>query len=248
MSQTSIPEDVKQRIKASYDTIAPKYNEWTQLHIPLRLEYVEKLFELLSSAPSLASSPDPAPQPHFLELGCGAGLPITQKLLLSSPYPEARVTANDISSTQIELARSNLRGVTGGRDRDADADADAGTSERLTLVEGDMAKLVFPDASFDAVLAFYSLIHLPRAEQTDMIGKIARWLKPGGYLVANFAEREGEAIVKEKWLGENDWMFWSGWGKDRTLGIIAESGLEVVVSDLRTDAVDASFLWVIARR
>ncbi|KAI1467550.1 S-adenosyl-L-methionine-dependent methyltransferase [Daldinia caldariorum] len=248
MSPTTIPKDVKERIKASYDAIAQKYNRWTQLHTPLRLEYVEKLFELLSTTPTPGPGPSPVPasQPHFLELGCGAGLPITQKLLLSSPYPEARVTANDISGTQIELARSNLLlGVTEGG---GDADADAGTSERLTLVEGDMTELVFPAASFDAVLALYSLIHLPRAEQTDMLGKIARWLKPGGYLVANFAERGEEAIVKEKWLGENDWMFWSGWGKDETLKIIAESGLEAVVSDVRTDVVDASFLWVIARR
>ncbi|KAI1479950.1 S-adenosyl-L-methionine-dependent methyltransferase [Daldinia eschscholtzii] len=228
MSQINVPKDVKERIKSSYDAIAQKYNEWTRQHTPLRLEFVTKVFELLSSSPH-------SQQPHFLELGCGAGLPITQKLL---SYPEARVTANDISTTQVKLARSNLLGY---------GEENAGNEERLTLLEGDMTKLSFPDQSFDAVFAFYSLIHLPREEQTEMIGKISRWLKPGGYLVANFAEHDSEAIVMDKWLDKDDWMFWSGWGKEKTLSIIEEAGLEVVESDIRMDVVDVSFLWVIAR-
>lgn len=229
MSQTNVPEDVKERIKASYDIIAPKYNEWTVKHIPLRQEYAAKVFEFLSVSGS-------SQRPRFLELGCGAGLPITQKLL---SCPEAHVTANDISTTQIELARNNLLGA---------AEENAGNSGRLTLIEGDMTKLSFADQSFDAILAFYSLIHLPRTEQTEMIRKIALWLKPGGYLVANFADSDMEAVVKEKWLDKNDWMFWSSWGKDETLKIIEEVGLKVVVSDVRKDEVNSSFLWVVGKR
>ncbi|KAI0852871.1 S-adenosyl-L-methionine-dependent methyltransferase [Daldinia vernicosa] len=149
------------------------------------------------------------------------------------------VTANDISTTQIELARKHLLGP---------AEENAGNSGRLTLIEGDMTKLSFTDQSFDAIFAFYSLIHLPRTEQTEIIGKIARWLKPGGYLVANFANSDLEAVVMEKWLDKNDWMFWSSRGKDETLKIIEEAGLKVVVGDVKKDEVDASFLWVIGKR
>ncbi|KAI1399929.1 S-adenosyl-L-methionine-dependent methyltransferase [Hypoxylon fuscum] len=224
-----VPEDVKERLKASYDAIAPKYNEWTIKHSARRLEYLERVlkFEPVS---------DPSRQARFLELGCGAGLPVTQKLL---SYPTVHVTANDISTTQIELARDNLLGPTEGN---------AANVERLTLIEGDMAKLSFPDMSFNVVFAFYSLIHLPRAEQTEMIRKIAQWLKPGGYLLANFAEDATEAVIKEKWLDEKDWMFWSGWGRDATLDIVKEAGLHVVVSEVTKDVVDAPFLWVIAKR
>ncbi|KAF3062109.1 Sterol 24-C-methyltransferase erg-4 [Daldinia childiae] len=229
MSRTNVPEDVKERIKASYDIIAPKYNEWTVKHIPLRQEYTAKVFEFISAS-------GPLQQPRFLELGCGAGLPITKKLL---SHPEAHVTANDISTTQIELARKNLLGA---------AEENARSSERLALIEGDMTKLSFTDQSFDAVFAFYSLIHLPRTEQTEMVGKIARWLKPGGYLVANFFDSDKEAVVMEKWLDKNDWMFWSSWGKEETLKIIEEAGFQVVASDVRKDEVNSSFLWVVGKR
>ncbi|KAI8962255.1 S-adenosyl-L-methionine-dependent methyltransferase [Daldinia sp. FL1419] len=229
MSQANIPDDVKERIKASYDIIAPKYNEWTVKHSGLRTEYVERIFKLLSAS-------GPLQQPRFLELGCGAGLPTTQQLL---SYPEANVAGNDISTKQIELARSNLLGTKGGNAKD---------SERLTLIEGDMTKLSFADQSFDAIFAFYSLIHLPRTEQTEMIGNIARWLKPGGYFVANFSDRAMEMVVMEKWLDKNDWMFWSGWGRDETLKIVEEAGLKIEAGDIRNDVVDESFLWVIGKK
>lgn len=86
-----------------------------------------------------------------------------------------------------------------------------------------MAALSFPDGSFDAVLGFYSIIHLPCAEQTELLQKIARWLKPGGYLLANFAAEEMESLA-------------------------IEVGLEVVVANVEHDIVDASFLWLIAKK
>ncbi|MCP2248251.1 Methyltransferase domain-containing protein [Lentzea aerocolonigenes] len=41
-----------------------------------------------------------------------------------------------------------------------------------------MTALDFPDGSFDGIRAFYSILHVPRAEQSGLIAKIARWLKP----------------------------------------------------------------------
>ena len=233
MAAPSVPDDLKSRLKASYDAIAPKYNEWTIPHSEQRLKYLGKLLEMLPLGES-----HPLGALHVLELGCGCGLPVTQKLL---SYPSISVTANDISSTQIELAKGNL--LKGNSEQVAAAEA------RLALKEGDMNSLSFPDASLDAVLGFYSIIHLPRGEQTELLRKIAGWLKPGGYLLANFAEQELEGLVMGQWLGEkNGWMFWSGWGEKGTLKAVKEVGLETVVAEVEHDAVDASFLWVIARK
>jgi ubiquinone/menaquinone biosynthesis C-methylase UbiE len=222
------PSNVKERLKASYDAMAPTYNEWTIPHSKQRIEYLEKALAHLL----------PEPQPSnlsFLELGCGCGLPITQKLL---SYPGAKVIANDLSDTQVSLARANL--ISSPSDEAA---------QRLELVQGDMTALSFADASFDLVVGFYSIIHLPRAEQAVLFGRIARWLKPGGYFVANFAKEELEAAVMEKWLGdEKGWMYWSAWGDEKTLEKLKTAGFEVVVADVVDDVVDASFLWVIAKR
>ncbi|KAI1329680.1 S-adenosyl-L-methionine-dependent methyltransferase [Xylariaceae sp. FL0255] len=221
------PENMKERLKASYDAIAPTYNKWTMPHSQLRMKYLGKALDFLSLS-------DKSNEVAFLELGCGCGLPVTEKLL---SFPGAKITANDISESQITLAREHLL-----------KDVDTGTAARLNLVQGDMNALRFEKASLDLVAAFYSIIHLPRTEQVELLGRITEWLKPGGYFVANFSKEEAETVVHENWLHEKGWMFWSGWGKDKSLQEIKKVGLEVVVADESEDVVDASFLWVIAKR
>ncbi|KAI1276026.1 S-adenosyl-L-methionine-dependent methyltransferase [Xylaria sp. FL0933] len=223
-------ETIKERVKASYDAIAPAYNEWTIPHSKLRMKYLDKALGYLKLE-------EHASNPAFLELGCGCGLPVTKRLL--AVHPGAKVVANDLSDKQISLARENL--IKG---------PDDATARRLELVPGDMNKLSFPDGSLDLVAGFYSIIHLPRAEQTALFERIAQWLKPGGCFVANFSAEESESAVAERWLDQSKgWMFWSGWGKEKTLESMKKAGFEILVADVETDEVDAtSFLWVIAKR
>jgi ubiquinone/menaquinone biosynthesis C-methylase UbiE len=88
-----------------------------------------------------------------LELGCGVGLPTT--LALAQRF---QVTGIDLSARHVALARQNV--------------PDA------TFVQADMARLTFSPASFDAVVAFFSIIHVPREEQPELLCNIATWLKP----------------------------------------------------------------------
>lgn len=211
------PEDLKARLKASYDAIAPEYNAWTVKNSEFRVVYLDKLLPLL-----------PKENATVLELGCGAGVPVIERLLATPGI--AAVTANDLSSAQIALGKEKL-----------------GT-DRITWVESDMMSLDFPAASFDAVLGFYSVIHLPREEQTQLLAKIVEWLKPGGHILINFSAEAMDAAINEKWLHEKGWMFWSGWGADTSLEQVRKAGLEVVVGEVTKDHVDASFLWVIAKK
>ncbi|KAI1308103.1 S-adenosyl-L-methionine-dependent methyltransferase [Xylaria venustula] len=226
-SQTT--SDIKERLKASYDAMASTYNEWTVPHSKQRMEYLEKALEHLN----LQDEASPA----FLELGCGCGLPVTAKLLVQ--HANAKVTANDLSETQISLARKNL--ISGPDDK---------TAQRLELIQGDMNDLSFARGSLNLVAAFYSIIHLPRDEQTALVERIGEWLKPGGYFVANFGVEEKESATADKWLDDDKgWMFWSGWGKEKTLESIKAAGFEVLVADVKKDEVDSSsFLWVVAKR
>ncbi|KAF6823059.1 methyltransferase domain-containing protein [Colletotrichum plurivorum] len=220
-----VGDDLKTRQKESYDVIASAYNDWTLQHSTLRLEYLEKLLEQL-----LVKKPLAGQKSAILELGCGCGLPVTDRLLTT---PDVFVTANDLSSTQVQLARENL--------------AKHG-ADRLDLREGDMMALEFADGSFDAVVAMYSVIHLPRDEQSEMIRRMARWLKPGGLLLANFSAEAMDGLVMDKWLHEKGWMYWSGWGAEGTLEKLKEAGLEVLVRDEVNDETDAEFLWVMAQK
>ncbi|KAH8901146.1 S-adenosyl-L-methionine-dependent methyltransferase [Thozetella sp. PMI_491] len=213
-----IPDNLKDRLKESYDAISPAYTSWTATRSPVRMRYVEKLLALLPA------SGEPIP---VLELGSGAGIPVTERLIRS---PNLAVTANDLSAAQIQLAKEKLE------------------TDRVQWVEGDMMELVFPDESLEAVLACYSIQHLPRGQQAEMLAMITRWLRPGGYLLANFPEDPSTGEVMEHWLHEKGWMYWSGWGADASLEKIKEAGLDVRVANIESDDVRARSLWVIAQK
>ena len=88
-----------------------------------------------------------------LELGCGSGIPTTQELA-----EKFTVTGVDISARQIALAKQRI--------------------PQGNFVHADMTALTFPKNSFDAVIAFYSIIHVPRQEHAELLRKIKSWLRP----------------------------------------------------------------------
>ena len=222
---SAVPDNVKARLKSSYDAIAETYNaEFATPNDPVRLHYLDLLLsQIKNSTPHTAT---------VLELGCGAGIPAT-KHLFEAEEPVIRVTGNDLSTSQLQLARKNL----------------AEYQDRLTLVEGDMMALSFPECRFDAVTGFYSIIHLPRKEQTQMVCKIASWLKPNGLLLANFAVVESKANVEERWMGEaKGWMHWSSWGEEGSVKMLENAGFEILVRETKQVERDANFVWLLARK
>jgi ubiquinone/menaquinone biosynthesis C-methylase UbiE len=227
MTTTIDNHRVKEDIKKAYDDIANKYLTWTEPTHKVRLTYLNRLLQNLEPATK-------ATQATILELGCGAGVPCTQHL---ASNPDFKITANDISSSQIELAKQTL-------------------PDSVTLIQGDMMGLEFKQESFDAVLAMYSIIHLPRDEQITILTRIFGWLKPGGWVLANFSEGEFDNSFDEAWLGAKQGvMYWSGWGKEKMRGILGDVGFvvkvdEVVVDQEEVDGVqcDSAFQWVLARK
>ncbi|KEF51190.1 uncharacterized protein A1O9_12804 [Exophiala aquamarina CBS 119918] len=181
---------------------------------------VPKLHDLLALVPNSSEG-------AVLELGCGAGIPGTQ--LLASKF--RTVVANDISDAQIDFAKKNLQ------------------SDKVKFIAGDMTKLTFAPSHFDAVVAFYSIIHLPREEQLGMFKQISSWLKPGGYLLCNLGTTDdpGKSVT---WLGDTQ-MFWSGFDADKYHQILTERGLGLIKSEIIPDDEDGKitpFLWVLAQR
>jgi SAM-dependent methyltransferase len=47
-----------------------------------------------------------------------------------------------------------------------------------TFIQADLTRAEFADGSFDAIVSFYALIHLPVAAQPALLGRAARWLRP----------------------------------------------------------------------
>ncbi|MFE1029633.1 class I SAM-dependent methyltransferase [Streptomyces sp. NPDC058818] len=119
-----------------------------------------------------------------LDLGCGGGVPVA-RVLTDAGHP---VTGVDISEVQIRRARERVPGAVFHR--------------------ADITDVDFEPRSFDAVVCFYALIHLPLAEQPPLLRRIAGWLRPGGGFVAT-AGHGAWTGVEEDWLGGGVPMWWS---------------------------------------
>jgi SAM-dependent methyltransferase len=159
-----------------------------------------------------------------LELGCGVGLPTT--LALARRF---QVTGIDLSARHVTLAQRNV--------------------PNATFVQADMTKLSFSPASFDAVVAFYSIIHVPRGEHPDLLRAIATWLKPGGLFVAAMGISDIEAQFSPNWLGAP--MYWSHFDSQTNQRLIQEAGLQLLSAQEETaeeDGVPVTFLWVVAQK
>ena len=162
-------------------------------------------------------------QAEVLELGCGAGVPCTQLLA-----QHALVTANDISAAQIALAKQHV--------------------PEARLIHSDMMSLKFPPNTYDAIVAFYSIIHLPRVEQKTLIMRLSEWLRPDGYLLLNLGTRDDHISMNPNWLGCP--MYWSGYDADTNRGMIHQAGLKILEAEIVCDDEDGRlvpFLWVLAK-
>jgi ubiquinone/menaquinone biosynthesis C-methylase UbiE len=206
--------DVKAIVEQGYDQVAPAYLAWSGPRpTKTRAEYLDKLLSLLPEGASI------------LELGCGAGVPCTQ-LMADKGF---QVTATDISSAQIELAREHV--------------------PKATLIKSDMLSLDLPSESFDAVVAFYSLFHLPQAEHAQIITKIAGWLKVGGYALFNFNAKEGD-VNWDDWMGAK--MFSTSLGAEgNSTAVKSETRLEILVDDVAIEVVggfEEKFHWFFVTR
>lgn len=158
-----------------------------------------------------------------LDLGCGSGDPADIALA-----HQHQVTGIDISEAQIIKARQN---VPSG-----------------TFLLGDLGSISFSPESFDAVVSFYTLEHLPREEHAAIFGRIAAWLKPGGYLLLGTEAAESAGSVGT-WLGVP--MFFSSHDSATVQHLINAAGMviqETAIERQIEQGQEIAYLWVLAQK
>ena len=161
-----------------------------------------------------------------LDLGCGAGVPVTRWLADRG----FTVTGVDVSARQVELARTNV--------------------PEGTFLKADMTELAFAPETFDAVVAFDSIIHVPRAEHPALLAGVYRWLKPGGVFLATMTVTDYEGR-DEDWGGWGAPMVWSHYDSKANVAMLREAGFEIHYAEPRTGlgTGDAeTWLWVLASK
>lgn len=110
---------------------------------------------------------------RVLDAGCGNGLPAARELARN-----CAVTGVDLSPLNVERARALVPAA--------------------RFLCADMTTVAFAPGSFDAVVAFYSVINVPLEDQPALIQRFADWLVPGGQLLVT--------VGQEAWTGiEIDW-------------------------------------------
>lgn len=139
---------------------------------------------------------------RILDAGCGQGTPV-----LSRISSETTAIGVDFSREQLQLAKENAPGV--------------------SLLQSDMTALPFDDGVFDAVIAYWSLIHVPMEDHHTVIDEFARVLRPGGRVLVCEGTNE--------WIGANpDWldsgveMQWNIAGAKATRNQLRNAGFDVV--------------------
>ena len=118
-----------------------------------------------------------------LDLGCGSGVPAGQ--WLASRF---NLTGVDLSIEQVDRARRRL--------------------PTARILHRSMTAVRFPPSTFAAVVALYSIIHVPLRDQPRLLRRVYRWLRPGGLFLALLGEGAYTGVGKD-WLGSGAPMYWS---------------------------------------
>ena len=133
------------------------HEEWRDLYrrddvAGLQRSYLEEIVARLGLAPGTT----------IFDAGCGTAFNAVRLAEMGF-----RVEGIDLSQAAIEAGR--------------DYAVQRNVADRVRLRQGDLTKLEIADASFEAIICFGVLMHVPNFDAA--VGELARVLKPGGALV-----------------------------------------------------------------
>ncbi|MGB2695685.1 MAG: class I SAM-dependent methyltransferase [Dehalococcoidia bacterium] len=159
---------------------------------------------------------------RVLDVGCGAGMPYAAHL-----SERFEVVGVDISHRQLALAHELVRGA--------------------SFLRADMCALPFASTSFDAIVALYSIIHVPKEEHETLFRSLREMLRQGGRLLAVVGSQAWEGTESD-WLVRGAEMFWSHFDGEHYLRLIADAGFNVLNSSIEPDPLGGAHLFVHARK
>lgn len=109
-----------------------------------------------------------------------------------------------------------------------------------------MTAVAFAPASIDAVVALWSIIHVPRAEQGALVRRIHDWLRPGGRFLATWAIHAWEGQEAD-WEGWGAPMWWSHHDEATNQALLVQAGFVIERSE-RCASGGETWRWILARR
>jgi ubiquinone/menaquinone biosynthesis C-methylase UbiE len=114
-----------------------------------------------------------APGSRVLDVGSGTGRPTASTLAAAGH----EVLGVDVSPVMVDLATRQV--------------------PQATFRHADIRELPLEEGSFDAVCVYFSLLQMSRAEQCEVLERLARALRPGGSLVLATVPADVEDLAIE---------------------------------------------------
>lgn len=136
----------------------------------------------------------------ILDAGCGAGIPAA-KFLVKEGY---KVVGIDISKKMINLAKKNVP---------------QGKFRIMGLYD-----LKFKDKTFDAVVSFFTILHLEKSKVPKVFREFNRILKDKKYLLFSINRGKGQGYFE--FLGKR--TFFSGYLKKEIKEILRKSNFKII--------------------
>jgi ubiquinone/menaquinone biosynthesis C-methylase UbiE len=134
-------------------------------------------------------------------MGCGPG-----HVARYLSERQAKVFGMDISPGMIEQARR--------------------LNPTIKFQQGDMLRLDIEDEAWGAIVAFYSIINIPRDEVVTALREMNRVLRSGGLLLLAFHMGQ-ETVHMEEWWGEVVSVDFNFFQPDEMEGYLKEAGFAV---------------------
>ncbi len=154
------------------------------------------------------------------DAGCGSGYPVAR--FLAEFF---RVTGMDFAEEQIRAARRMV------------PDAN--------FICGDITSLPFRDNTFDTVVSYYAIIHIPRSKHRELLHNFVRVLRPGGLALLCMGAGDLPDDISDY---HGSQMFWSHYDSTTNLRMMRESGFAILWSETIMENPASSHLFALGQK
>lgn len=156
---------------------------------------------------------------EVLDLGCGTGAPFD--LFLSEK--DYSITGVDLAENHVQKARENI--------------------PEGHFIREDFFNLDLESDSFDIIVSFYAIFHIPREDHLELLQKMNTWLNEDGAILITMGASEMDMMEGD--IGGEE-MLWSSYSPKKNLEIVKEAGFEIVKS-YEEDWREETHLWILAK-
>ena len=162
---------------------------------------------------------------ELLDLGCGSGEAFS-KYFIEQGW---EVTGVDFSEKMLEQAHRYV--------------------PNMKTIHADIREVDFAENQFDAVIAIYSLFHLPSKDHLALFEKIYKWLDKGGIALFTYAGKqytgEDEFDGYITFLGEE--LFYSHKSPENLVQDLNSVGFSVINQEYH-EIGGETFLWITLKK